>query len=68
MCPDGENGARVVQIIYLSHRGSRGAELFRLGHRDTLNPVVSVISLIVAAAGVAFGVYQWSRQRGHIRV
>jgi hypothetical protein len=27
-----------------------------------------VISLIVAAAGVAFGVYQWSRQRGRVRV
>lgn len=30
--------------------------------------VVSVISLIVAAAGVAFGVYRWNRQRGHVRV
>jgi hypothetical protein len=30
--------------------------------------VVSLISLIVAAAGVAFGVYQWRQQRGHVRV
>ena len=30
--------------------------------------VVSVISLIVATVGVAFGIYQWSRQRGHVRV
>ena len=30
--------------------------------------MVSVIAVIVAAAGVAFGVYQWSRQRGHVRV
>lgn len=30
--------------------------------------VVSAISLAVAVAGVAFGVYQWSRQRGRVRV
>jgi hypothetical protein len=30
--------------------------------------VVSAISLLVAAAGVVFGIYQWGRQRGRVRV
>lgn len=30
--------------------------------------MVSVISLLVAVAGVGFGIYQWMRQRGRVRV
>jgi hypothetical protein len=30
--------------------------------------VVSIISLLVAVAGVAFGVFQWTRQGGRVRV
>lgn len=33
-----------------------------------LDLVVPVISLIVAAAGAGFGVYQWSQQRGRVRI
>jgi hypothetical protein len=66
-CTGGEDCFDDGHSVYSSHRGL-GTRVLSAGRTIRSVLVVSVISLIVAAAGVAFGVYQWRRQRGHVRV